>query len=169
MTFIETVGWHTFAWHTFWIIAFIVVINLFYIFVKKINEPTKKKPSNKTQPLTPPPPRFNVGMDVKEWTESLMNYLEENNIQTNKHEILLDKLEPWCQSILKTFRFSSDLDIAFEQHILLMNKLFQIKPKQTQKKIPTTIVSTTCLAKKTNNMRLLIPSFSLELEKFSSL
>jgi hypothetical protein len=74
-------------------------------------------------------------MDVKQWTESFMNYLEENNIQSNRHEILLDKLEPWCQSILKTFRFSSDLDIAFEQHILLMNKLFQIKPKQTIKKI----------------------------------
>ena len=172
-------------WNICWILFLIAI----YVLVKNLNETQRNQiiefinKSLPTTPLTPtlkqktivpisvplPPPQFSLGMDVKQWTDMFLFYLKENNINQNKNELLLSKLEPFCLSLIEPFKFSSDLEVSFEQHILLMNKLFQLKRKTQNvcKIIPAKLQEskkTVCI-NKNSNMRLLIPSFSLDLKK----
>ena len=188
MTVIESTGWH--------LLGLIVLIVSLYLLVKNLNESHINKLINyinKTLPNTPltplkpkssilevtkqenkknePPSQFMLGMDVKQWTDKFIFYLKENKIEHNKNELLLSKLEPFCQSLIYEFKFSSDTDIAFEQHILLMNKLFQLKKKNNNinNKIPTADVSVKQVSQSLNNnnnnqnLRVLIPGLSLNL------
>jgi len=105
-------------------------------------------------------------MDVKEWTSTFRFYITENNIEKNKrNELLLSKLEPFCQSLISDHLFDDkDQDIAFEQHILLMNKLFESKkpkhlPNNNNNKTQHLTINNRISSN--NNMRDLIPGFTL--------
>lgn len=184
MTFIESIGWH--------LLGLVLVILFICLLVKNLNESRMNKLINfinKTLPNTPltpmkpakplvsentlkePPSQFMLGMDVKQWTDKFLFYLKENKIEHNKNELLLSKLEPFCLTLIDGFKFSSDTDIAFEQHIMLMNRLFQLKKKSTNN-IPTIpAINTTAKKRPINqsvnnqrkNLRVLIPELSLNL------
>ena len=171
-------------WYICRILAIIISIQIICIFLKNLTKSQRyklirliisnKKPSLSTSTpasarTPPPPPQFTLGMDVKEWTNTFLFYITENNIEKNKrNELLLSKLEPFCQSLISDHLFDDkDQDIAFEQHILLMNKLFESKKHKHQPKNKTSskIQHYSTFSNNRNssnkNMRDLIPGFTL--------
>ena len=183
MSIIETI-----RWHVCWSLTIVISVQLICIFIRNLTESQRKqliniifnKKSSPTTsptatpssvPRTPPPPQFTLGMDVNEWTNTFRFYIAENNIEkTKRNELLLSKLEPFCQSVICDHLFDEkDQDTAFEQHILLMNKLFQLKKAKQQQNNNSNIKvkrfnsanDTSNSGGNNKNMRDLIPGLSL--------
>ncbi len=90
------------------------------------------------------PELFKRGMNVEDWIQEFISYLNVNAISSNRKEILIMHIDKDCRALMRAHHYNNDDNHAFQEAISLMRKLFS-------KPLPTPLENKKLLLQRTQN------------------